>query len=151
MSAWLVKNWQDVFARVRGALRRRGRTEHEAEDLVQEAWLRLVRYEDERQPVEQPEAFLMRTALNLSIDVHRTAVGRGEHVLLEEVLLIDTTPSIEAVVLARERMARFALGVSRLTERTREIFIANRVDGLPPAEIAKRYGLNVTTASATRR
>jgi len=145
MSAWLVKNWQDVFARVRGALQRRGRTEHEAEDLVQEAWLRLVRYEDERQPVEQPEAFLMRTALNLSIDVHRTAAGRGEHVLLEEVLLIDTTPSIEAAVLARERMARLALGVGRLTERTREIFIANRVDGLPPAEIAKRYGINVTS------
>ncbi|HEY9109263.1 MAG TPA: sigma-70 family RNA polymerase sigma factor [Roseateles sp.] len=144
MSAWLVKNWQDVFARVRGALRRRGQTEHEAEDLVQEAWLRLVRYE-EQQPVEQPEAFLMRAALNLSIDVHRTAAGRGEHVLLEEVLLIDTTPSTEAVVLARERMARFALGVGRLTERTREIFIASRVDGLTPAEIANRYGIGVAT------
>jgi len=59
--------------------------------------------------------------------------------------LIDTTPSIEAAVLARERMARLALGVGRLTERTREIFIANRVDGLPPAEIAKRYGINVTS------
>ena len=144
MSAWLV-NWQDVFARVRSALRRRGQTEHEAEDLVHEAWLRLVRYEDERQPVEQPEAFLMRTALNLSIDAHRMSVGRGEHLVLEEVLLIDTTPSVEALVLARERMARFALGVGRLTERTREIFVANRVDGLPHAEIAKRYGLSVTT------
>jgi RNA polymerase sigma factor (sigma-70 family) len=137
MSAWLV-NWQDVFARVRSALRRRGQTEHEA-------WLRLVRYEDERQPVEQPEAFLMRTALNLSIDAHRMSVGRGEHLVLEEVLLIDTTPSTEAVVLARERMARFALGVGRLSERTREIFVANRVDGLPYAEIAKRYGISVTT------
>ncbi|MCE4557374.1 RNA polymerase sigma factor [Roseateles cellulosilyticus] len=145
MSAGLMKNWQDVFARVRGALQRRGQTEHEAEDLVQEAWLRLVRYEDERQPVDQPEAFLMRAALNLSIDVHRTAVGRGEHVLLEDVLLIDTTPSIEAVVLARERMARLTLGVGRLTERTREIFIANRIDGLTPAEIADRYGIGVAT------
>lgn len=54
MSAWRVKNWQDVLARVRGALQRRGQTEHEAEDLVHEAWLRLVRYEDEQQPVEQP-------------------------------------------------------------------------------------------------
>jgi RNA polymerase sigma factor (sigma-70 family) len=144
MSAWLVKNWQDVFARVRSALRRRGQSEHEAEDLVQEAWLRLVRYE-ERQPVEQPEAFLMRAALNLSIDTHRTCVGRGEHVVLEEALLIDTTPSIEAIVLARERMARLTLGVGRLTERTREIFMANRVDGLPPLEIAKRYGISVTT------
>ena len=57
-SARLLKNWQDVLAKVRGALQRRGRTSHEAEDLVQEAWLRLARYEDEKQPVEQPEAFL---------------------------------------------------------------------------------------------
>jgi len=145
MSARLVKNWPYVFARVRGALRRRGQTEHEAEDLVQEAWLRMVRYEDERQPVEQPEAFLMRTAVNLSIDAHRMNVGRGEHLVLEEVLLIDTTPSTEAMVLARERMARFALGVGRLSERTREIFVASRIDGLPPAEIARRYEINVTT------
>ncbi|MFG6416871.1 RNA polymerase sigma factor [Roseateles sp. DC23W] len=144
MSAWLV-NWPEVLARVRSALRRRGQTEHEAEDLVQEAWLRLVRYEDARQPVEQPEAFLMRTALNLSIDAHRTAVGRGEHVLLEDVVILDAAPSTEAVVLARERMARLALGVSRLTERTREILVANRIDGLPPAEIAKRFDINVAT------
>ncbi|MFG6412272.1 RNA polymerase sigma factor [Roseateles sp. DC23W] len=144
MSAWLV-HWPEVLERVRGALRRRGQTEHEAEDLVQEAWLRLVRYEDERQPVEQPEAFLMRTALNLSIDAHRTAVGRGEHVLLEDVVILDTAPSTEAVVLARERMARLALGVSRLTERTREILVANRIDGLPPAEIAKRFDISVAT------
>ena len=101
--------------------------------------------EDERQPVEQPEAFLMRTALNLSIDAHRMSVGRGEHFLLEDTVLIDTTPSTEAVVLARERMARLALGVGRLSERTRDIFVANRVDGLPHAEIAKRYGISVTT------
>lgn len=144
MSAWLV-DWHEVFARVRGALRRRGQTEHEAEDLVQEAWLRLVRYEDEQQPVKQPEAFLMRAALNLSIDAHRMSVGRGEHVLLEDVVLIDTTPSTEAVVLARERMARLTLGVGRLSERTREIFLANRVDGLSYAEIATRYGVSVTT------
>jgi RNA polymerase sigma-70 factor (ECF subfamily) len=145
MSARLLKNWQDVLARVRGALRRRGRTEHEAEDLVQEAWLRLARYEDEQQPVEQPEAFLMRTALNLSIDAHRMSSGRGEHVLLEEVVLIDTAPSTEAVLLARERMARLSLGLGRLSDKTREVFLAHRIDGLPYTEIAKRHGISIAT------
>jgi len=143
MSARLLKNWQDVLARVRGALQRRGRTEHEAEDLVQEAWLRLARYEDHKQPVEQPEAFLMRTALNLSIDAHRMSSGRGEHVLLEDVVLIDTTPSTEAVLLAKERMARLAVGLGRLSERTRDVFLAHRIDGLTYAEIAKRHGISV--------
>lgn len=144
MSRWFAQDWMDVFARVRGALRRRGQTEHEAEDLVQEAWLRLVCYEDERQPVEQPEAFLMRTALNLSIDAHRMKVGRGEHVVLEDVVLIDATPSTEAVVLARERMVRLAAGGGRLSDRTREVFLANRGHGMPYGEIAELYGISIT-------
>ncbi|HEY0956026.1 MAG TPA: RNA polymerase sigma factor, partial [Roseateles sp.] len=140
-----LKNWQDVLAKVRGALQRRGRTSHEAEDLVQEAWLRLARYEDERQPVEQPEAFLMRTALNLSIDAHRESSGRGEHVLLEQVVLIDATPSTEAALLAKERLARLTLGLGRLSEKTRDVFLAHRVDGLPYTEIAKLHGISVAT------
>lgn len=145
MSARLVKNWQVVMARVRGALRRRGRTEHEAEDMVQEAWLRLVRYEDERQPVDQPEAFLMRTALNLSIDEHRQATRNGETVLLEHVVLIDTAPSAEAVVLARERAERLSVGLSRLSQKTRDVFLAHRIDGLAYAEIAKLHNISIST------
>jgi len=144
MSARLLPNWQDVLARARGVLRRRGQTEHEAEDLVQEAWLRLFRYE-ESQPVEQPEAFLMRTALNLSHDAYRTRVSHGEHVVLEEDVLIDTAPSAESVALARERMTRLYLGLSRLSDRTRDVFLANRIDGLPYTEIAKLHGISVST------
>lgn len=156
MSARLLNNWQDVLAKVRGALQRRGRTSHEADDLVQEAWLRLVRYEDEKQPVEQPEAFLMRTALNLSIDTYRTGSVRGEHVLLEHVVLVDTAPSIEAVLLSKERMARLALGLARLSDKTRDVFLAHRIDGLPYTEIAKLHGISVATvhhhiANATLR
>jgi RNA polymerase sigma-70 factor (ECF subfamily) len=145
MSVRLLKNWQEVLARVRGALQRRGRTSHEADDLVQEAWLRLVRYEDDKQPVEQPEAFLMRTALNLSIDTHRTSSGRGEHVLLEHVVLIDTAPSMEAALLAKERMARLTQGLARLSDKTRDVFLAHRIDGLPYTEIAKLHGISVAT------
>lgn len=145
MSVRRFKNWQDVLTRVRGALQRRGRTSHEADDLVQEAWLRLVRYEDEKQPVEQPEAFLMRTALNLSIDTHRISAGRGEQVLLENVVLIDTAPSMEAALLAKERMARLNVGLGRLSDKTREVFLAHRIDGLPYTEIAKLHGISVAT------
>jgi RNA polymerase sigma factor (sigma-70 family) len=145
MSARLLPNWKDVMARARGVLRRRGRTEHEAEDLVQEAWLRLVRYEDEKQPVEQPEAFLMRVALNLSHDAYRTNMSCGEHVVLEETVLIDAAPSAESVLLAKEQVARLSVGLSRLTDKTRDIFLAHRLDGLSQVEIAKLHGLSVGT------
>ncbi len=156
MSARLLKNCQAVLATVRGALLRRGRTQQEAEDLVQEAWIRLACYEDERAPVEQPEAFLMRTALNLSIDAYRTSAGRGEHTVLDDVVLIDTAPSIDDVLLAKERMARMVLGLARLNDKTREIFLAHRIDGLSTAELAKRHGLTLAgvqyhVATATMR
>lgn len=38
-------NWRPIFAKVKAALMRRGRSEHDAEDLVQEAWVRLAQYE----------------------------------------------------------------------------------------------------------
>lgn len=140
----MIKDWLPVFSRVRAALMRRGRSEQDAEDFVQEAWVRLACYERE-QPVEQPEAFLMRAALNLSIDAHRSRVSRGEEVLVEDVVLIDATPAAEDVLLARERMARLSVCLSRLNEKTREIFLSHRVDGLTYQEIARRHGLSTST------
>lgn len=144
MTALLVKNLRETLARVRGALMRRGRSEHEADDLVQEAWVRLACYEGE-QPVERPEAFLMRTALNLSIDAHRAQMTQGKQVLVEEVVLIDVTPTAEAVVLAKERLARLSLDLSRLSETTRTVFLAHRIDGLPYSSIAQSQGMSIST------
>ena len=130
--------------RVRAALMRRGRTRHDAEDLVQEAWVRLAFYEREH-VVARPEAFLMRTALNLSIDGHRTQVARGEEVVIDEVVLVDGSPSAEVTLLARERNARLLICLARLSERTREIFLAHRFEELTYQEIAQRHQLSIST------
>lgn len=140
----MVTNWQAALSRVRAALMRRGRTAHDADDLVQEAWVRLACYERE-QTVAKPEAFLMRTALNLSIDAYRARASHGEEVLLDEVVLVDTTPGAEAVVLARERMARLSAGLGRLNDKTREIFLSHRVDGMSYQEIARQHQLSIST------
>jgi RNA polymerase sigma factor (sigma-70 family) len=140
----MVKNWCETLARVRGALMRRGRTAQDADDLVQEAWVRLACYEQEAE-VLKPEAFLMRTALNLSIDSHRMQVNHGEEVAVESEVLVDLAPGTEAVVLARERMARLSLCLGRLNEKTRDIFLAHRVDGLTYQEIGRIHGLSTST------
>lgn len=140
----MTTNWQAAFGRVRAALMRRGRTVHDADDLVQDAWIRLACYERE-QTVAKPEAFLMRTALNLSIDAHRMRVNHGEEVLLEDEVLIDTTPTAEAVVLAQERLARLSVCLGRLNEKTRDIFLAHRVDGMSYQQIAQRHQLSIST------
>lgn len=140
----MVKDWSSVFSRVRAALMRRGRSEQDADDLVQEAWVRLACYEQENHVV-QPEAFLMRAAINLSIDAHRASAARGEQVLLDEVVLLDGRPGVEDVLLGRERLARVSECLARLSDKTRDIFIAHRIEGMSYQEIARRHGMTVSS------
>jgi RNA polymerase sigma-70 factor (ECF subfamily) len=140
----MATNWKAAMSRVRAALMRRGRTVQDADDLVQEAWVRLACYERE-QTVAKPEAFLMRTALNLSIDTHRKQMNHGEEILLDEVVLIDAAPTSEAVVLARERVARLGVCLGRLSEKTRDMFLSHRVDGMSYQQIAQRHQLSIST------
>lgn len=121
---------------------RRGRTVHEAEDLVQEAWVRMSGHAG-REAVSNPEAFLMRTALNLSIDAHRARRAQGDEVALDDVVLADVAPGVEDVLLGRERMARMSVCLGRLPERTRGIFLAHRLDGRSYTDIARELGISV--------
>lgn len=144
MTRLLVKDWRETLGRVRKALMRRGRSAQDADDLVQEAWIRLACYQRD-QVVERPEAFMMRAALNLSIDAHRTQVSHGEELMIEEVVLLDVAPGTEAVVLAKERLCRLSVCLGRLNTKTREIFIAHRIDGQTYQQIAQQHGLSIST------
>jgi RNA polymerase sigma factor (sigma-70 family) len=139
----MVKNWQTALSRVKGVLMHRGRTVHDADDLVQEAWLRLACYEG-RQTVAEPVAFLMRAALNLSTDGYRATRSRGEQVLFDEEVLVDTSPSVEDIILSHERMDRLAECISRLDARTGELFIAHRIRGMRYEDISREYRLSVS-------
>jgi len=139
-----IEDLQALIRRITAALVRRGRSVQDAEDLLQEAWLRLECYK-RRDVVERPEAFLMRTALNLSIDGHRTSQSRGEQVMLENVVLLDAAPSAEQQLLARERLARLSTCLARLTPKTRTIFLAHRIDGKTYQQIALEHQLAIST------
>ena len=133
-------DWLSVFSKVTSALMRRGRTEQDAEDLVHDAYLKYAQSAKE-QTIEKPEAFLMKVALNLSIDAHRASTVRGEEVLLDDVVIDDGRPSAEDVVLAREELAQVGECLSRMNEKTRSIFLDNRVEGLSYQQLSEKYGI----------
>ncbi len=91
-----------------------------------------------------PAGFLMRTALNLSIDAHRARSARGEEVAVEDVVLADVAPGAEDQVLGRERLARMQVCLGRLPERSRTILLAHRLDGRTYSDIARELGISVT-------
>lgn len=115
----------------------------DAHDLVQDAFVRLVRLGGRGPMLERPQAYLRRVADNLLKDRAKMAARRSValHVVADE----ESLPGLDQHKLleSRDMLKRLEAAMMRLRPKTREIFVAHRVDGLTYAEIAERTGLSV--------
>ena len=133
-----------LVLKLRRLLRSRGRSIDDTEDLIQEAFLRLQVYCRDKD-VAQTEAFLVRTALNLSIDQHRRATTAAlVPGALDRMQLIDPNPPPDVVCAAQERLHHMRLGLANLSPRQREIFLLNRVEGYSFVQVAQQLGLSIS-------
>ena len=130
------------FERLLNFLRRKGRSHEDAEDIIQEAMLRLHRYRCAAQPVVNEEAFLTHAVQNLSIDLHRRVTVRRELSFdrLKPVLIEPLTP--EKCVDAEQRLARIGALLEAASIRTREIYFAHRL-GVNGCWIPRQFGCDV--------
>jgi len=135
------KGWLTVL----GAVRRAVRGADTAEDLLHSAFLRLSEY-SERDSVENPSAFLVRTAANLAVDERRRVRVRRESPIdiSEMIEIADGQPLHPEVLAARERLDKVMTALESLGPRTREIFLLHRLDGLKYREIAARLDITVS-------
>lgn len=129
---------------LRNLLRRHGRSRDDADDLIQESFLRLHLYcQDEG--VQKQDAFLARTALNLSVDLHRK-----EHrelytqEPLENLVLIDVKPTPDEDFAVSQRLSKVEAVLNALSPRTRDIFLMHRVGGYSCAQIATHFGISLS-------
>lgn len=130
--------WADLLARIR----RRTRSDQDAEDLLHSAWLRLFAYRAERE-VREPAAFLVQTAAHLAIDRHRR--DRHTSAMPVETLglsLEDASPLQDEVLEHRERLRRVEAGLKKLPPRTRQVILMHRVEGMKLREIALAIGIS---------
>lgn len=137
----MFKNIETILSRVRAALRRRGASPHDAEDWSQEAWLRMSLHTEDH-AVPNPEGYLIRAAINISIDAYRSKSAHGEEALLEDVVVADMAPTPDAQLLGKERLERMWRCMDRLPPRTREMFLAHRVADRTYAEIGREFGVS---------
>jgi len=117
----------------------------DARDLAQEAFLRLARVEDTRGGVlARPQAYLRQIAKNLLRDRAKTALRHSEplHGVLDEET-ISAANEVERLE-ARDGLNRLEAAMARMKPKTREIFLAHRLDGMSYAEIAEVTGMSVS-------
>ncbi len=142
----------DQLALLRRRLIQRGRSRGaDIDDLIQEGFLRLCLYQQERKvPVRDPVAFLLDVVEKVHIDrMRRATLTRRifSDKPFEEVDCVDTASLPEQDAEAHQLIERIERSLADANPRTREAFLLHRFDGLSYAEIAKR--LSISTRAVT--
>lgn len=116
----------------------------DADDLLHESFVRFANSPACRdRAIECPEAYLNQIATNLLRDRAKSALQRSlaSHVPVDEVPLAGT--DLIAALEARDKLNRLQNALMRLKPKTREIFLAHRLDGLSYRQISERSGLSI--------
>jgi RNA polymerase sigma factor (sigma-70 family) len=125
---------------VQRLLRRRLGDDPNIPDLMQEAYLRILRYRD--CDSESLKLLLFRTALNLATSHGIRACTRLTHVPLEDIEIAMDTPSPEDEAESDQRMQYTMAAVQSLPDRCRQVFLLRLIHGLRQREIAERCGIS---------
>ncbi len=116
----------------------------EAEDVAQEAMLRLWRIAPDWRPGEaRVSTWLYRVVTNLCTD--RLRAGRRRAVAMGDDLpdAVDDTPDAAAQMLALARVTALDLALAALPDRQREAVVLRHIEGLSNPEIAEILGVGV--------
>jgi RNA polymerase sigma-70 factor (ECF subfamily) len=127
-----------------------GSTAPEAEDLIQEGYLRLFGHLGSGHQVDNPRSWLLRVLHNLRIDEFRKhkrefALDRPEFECMASQLRTKG-PDAEAQVIEQERLARVQKAIGKLAPRQYQ-YLLLRAEGLKLREIAQIFQVTVQTVS----
>ncbi|GBR43974.1 RNA polymerase sigma factor [Gluconobacter roseus] len=132
------QEWLRLYRRVRSRTRR-----EDADDHLQNA---LVNYfERPEGSVQHQDAYITRSAINSSLNAIRreqqgcVQAAEGFETLLETP---DPAPSQEEIYESSQKLAHFRAGCEQLPDRTRQIFLMNRVEKMKYSHIAKSLAIS---------
>jgi len=111
------------------------RSRADAEDIVQETFVRVIEDTARFARVREPRPWLVRIAWNLALD----RVRRITPVSLDEELaaaLVSPQQPADAAITAACRLAQVLAAVDRLPQREREVLLLAAIEELTTAEIA---------------
>ncbi|HWW61895.1 MAG TPA: sigma-70 family RNA polymerase sigma factor [Thermoanaerobaculia bacterium] len=144
----LVERHSRVIFRV--AYRMTG-NEHDADDVVQEAFLRAYRQIEHFEERANFSTWLHRIAINCSLDLLRARGRHDKHYggEADESALETDAPQPDRLVLSAELQQHVAAALERLSGNERTAFVLRHFEGMPVEEIGRTLGIQVSAAKHT--
>lgn len=148
-AAWFAAYVLPHEPMLRAWLRSRFPSEADLDDVIQDAYVRLLRARASGN-VASPKAFLFAVARNLAHDrVRHRHVARAEPLVeMEALAVLEESDGIPETIAHNQELELLTEAIQSLPDRCRQIFTLRKVYGLPQAEIAARLGLSENTVSA---
>jgi RNA polymerase sigma-70 factor (ECF subfamily) len=128
--------------------------EHDADDVVQETFLRAYRQIDGFEERANFSTWLHRIAINCSLDLlrargrhdkHQSTTGTDEG----EIEIRSEAPEPDRIALSAELQQHVAAAMQRLSDNERTAFMLRHFEGMPVEEIGKTLGIQGNAAKHT--
>jgi RNA polymerase sigma factor (sigma-70 family) len=118
----------------------------EAEDLVQEAYARVLKTPDYRS-ISAPRAFVLTIVHNLALErLRRARVVRIEALAsLEALDMPDPAPNAFAVAAGRSELQHWLAMIDSLPPQCARVMRMRKVQGMSPAAIAEELSISIST------
>ncbi|MGJ7541360.1 sigma-70 family RNA polymerase sigma factor [Variovorax sp. LT1R16] len=154
----LLRAFQDSYQELVRFIARRTGSTHDARELAHDTWLRLAeraqnpQLGEEAPPEPAARAYVYTVAENIAID-HLRRRQRGlerfaaaSHDDADESTAREHgTHDVADLCAHRQALDAVDAALRQLPQRSRDIFLADRLEGVGHAELAERYGVSVKT------
>lgn len=146
--ASIVALWRDLAGPLRGYLRQRTPTAADADDLLQEVFLRVHRQIGTLRDTSKLQGWVYRIARNAVIDHARSRQNRPELLPAAEGLADAAGPTGSDVVDLTPSLRRF---VAALPKPYRDALVQHEYEGQPIRAVAATLGISETAAKSRVR
>jgi RNA polymerase sigma factor (sigma-70 family) len=125
-------------------MRLRLRISHDADDIAQESYIRMLQYEGSRE-IRSPSSMLFRIAINVANDLGRSELARraSEQCSIDDVELVSELPSAEREIGACQELELLQAVIAQLSPKCREVFLLSRAQLMTYPEIALHCGISL--------
>jgi RNA polymerase sigma-70 factor (ECF subfamily) len=146
-SAWFAAHVQPHEAMLRAWLRSRFPTENDVEDIIQEAYARVLEARATT-AIASPKAFVFATARNIVLGrLRRQRAVSGENGLTEFEIehVLDESADVPQAVARAQELEMLTQAIQSLPARCRQVLTLRKIYGLSQKEVAAQLGISENT------